>query len=348
MKAYFHHVGQKGAKEDFLKTIYSDVSIELVERSLPDSHASKQIILHTLYQQFPTGLFNCWGVPTGAKSVIKSLSSGDVVLLIESTAGLGSIPVLCQVKSYWNVALHELSHSLWGSGKFPFIFYFKTKIIDLTWHQFRLDIGYLENFRPSGNFYSIRDDRLDRFGGPAGYANHLLQKQPESPGKHEIKERNADFEVLDKSPESSDILDELEASQKDYQNLPKTEREAIIKSRIGQGQFRQKLLDFWKGCAVTSCDEVMILRASHIKPWRHCNNTERLDPYNGLLLLPNLDMLFDLGLISFTDEGTILISMHLNQQTLEKAGVHGDMCLRQVEEPHWKYLRFHRNQIFLP
>ena len=40
-----------------------------------------------------------------------------------------------------------------------------------------------------------------------------------------------------------------------------------------------------------------ILIASHIKPWRVSNNNERLDVYNGLLLLPNLDKLFDKGYI---------------------------------------------------
>ena len=32
-------------------------------------------------------------------------------------------------------------------------------------------------------------------------------------------------------------------------------------------------------------------KTSHIKPWRDADNQERLDAYNGLLLLPNYDKL---------------------------------------------------------
>jgi predicted restriction endonuclease len=53
--------------------------------------------------------------------------------------------------------------------------------------------------------------------------------------------------------------------------------------------------------------------ASHIKPWRASDNTERLDTYNGLLLLPNLDKAFDLGFITFTERGRIIVSNQLEE-----------------------------------
>ena len=52
----------------------------------------------------------------------------------------------------------------------------------------------------------------------------------------------------------------------------------------------------WGGrCAVTGLDLPLLLRASHIKPWRDSDNRERLDPYNGLLLSPSYDAAFDWG-----------------------------------------------------
>lgn len=62
------------------------------------------------------------------------------------------------------------------------------------------------------------------------------------------------------------------------EELP-TFREAPILSRVGQGLFREQLWRYRGACAVTGASCVEVLRASHIKPWRHASNRERLDPY---------------------------------------------------------------------
>lgn len=122
-----------------------------------------------------------------------------------------------------------------------------------------------------------------------------------------------------------------------------TEKENLIKSRVGQGDFREKLIKYWKGCSITNFKNIEILIASHIKPWSSSTNEERLDVYNGLLLIPNLDKLFDKGFISFDDSGKILISRSLKDYyTL---GVNRDMNIN-IEEKHKKYLSFHREQVF--
>ncbi|MDX1521473.1 MAG: HNH endonuclease signature motif containing protein, partial [Anaerolineae bacterium] len=84
----------------------------------------------------------------------------------------------------------------------------------------------------------------------------------------------------------SNPFHEIEQYQITYQDLSDTEREAIIQSRIGQGKFRTMLINYWQCCAVTGCQNETLLRASHIKPWRNSKNEERLDVYNGLLLIP--------------------------------------------------------------
>lgn len=81
-------------------------------------------------------------------------------------------------------------------------------------------------------------------------------------------------------------------------SLSVTEKEVLIKSRIGQGKFRQNLINYWQGCSVTQCDNYPLLMASHIMPWRKADNRQRIDLFNGLLLTPNLDKLFDKGFIS--------------------------------------------------
>jgi putative restriction endonuclease len=90
--------------------------------------------------------------------------------------------------------------------------------------------------------------------------------------------------------------------------LPETEKEALIKSRRGQGLFRQKVRRIERFCRVTRVDRPEHLIASHIKPWRECDNHDRLFEGNGLLLTPTIDHLFDRGFISFESNGELLIS----------------------------------------
>jgi putative restriction endonuclease len=146
--------------------------------------------------------------------------------------------------------------------------------------------------------------------------------------------------------EQPNILQEIEQFQDSYETLQETTREAVIQSRIGQGQFRILLVEYWRGCSVTGCQQTELLRASHIKPWRHSSNAERLDIYNGLLLLPNLDACFDSGLISFDDEGRIVISSQLDESTLVQLGINSNLKLLRVEQRHKDFLRFHRENIF--
>jgi predicted restriction endonuclease len=132
-----------------------------------------------------------------------------------------------------------------------------------------------------------------------------------------------------------------------YQKLPASEKDALVKARIGQGRFRDELISYWSTCAVTGCKEKVLLTASHIKPWAGGTTAERLDVFNGLLLSPALDCCFDCGLISFADDGKILISERLDLGDKTALGISANMRLRTVDLKHRPYLAFHRKHIFL-
>lgn len=152
----------------------------------------------------------------------------------------------------------------------------------------------------------------------------------------------------DKILEGDDIFQEIEKFNITHKELPETERKAIVQSRIGQGIFRSDLMKYWEEkCAITGCKLIKILKASHIKPWSRSNNTERLDVYNGLLLVPNLDDVFDKGYISFDDEGKIIISNLMSEDDRIKLDIHSEMRIRKIERKHIKYLEYHRQEIFL-
>lgn len=94
---------------------------------------------------------------------------------------------------------------------------------------------------------------------------------------------------ISNNPEVSPVIErQLKAIENDNE-IKASEKEAIIKARIGQGVFRQRLLDKYNGkCIITGINETTLLVASHIKPWRSANNYERISGENGLLLSPLL------------------------------------------------------------
>lgn len=128
-------------------------------------------------------------------------------------------------------------------------------------------------------------------------------------------------------------------------DLPRsTEAERFVVQRVGQNLFRSALLDYWQGrCCVTGLDIPGLLRASHIKPWAACNSDEeRLDVFNGLLLAPHIDALFDGGWVSFSDEGRVLISEALSADASARLGLTPEWTVANLKPRHRRYLDFHR------
>lgn len=109
----------------------------------------------------------------------------------------------------------------------------------------------------------------------------------------------------------------------DSRPLEESERNALVKQRIGQGWFRQQLAQRWKRCPLTNCSVPQLLIASHIVPWAQCQSAdERWSIDNGLLLAPAPDRLFDRGLISFDDTGRMLVkSAQVSPQELVSLGL---------------------------
>jgi putative restriction endonuclease len=127
-----------------------------------------------------------------------------------------------------------------------------------------------------------------------------------------------------------------------------TEAERVVVQRVGQNLFRAALLDYWQGrCCVTGLAVPELLRASHIRPWAKCeSDDERLDVFNGLLLAPHIDALFDGGWVSFFDDGRLLVSDALPRDAVATLGVIQSWALQGLKQEHRRYLAFHRQREF--
>ncbi|MCF6348789.1 MAG: HNH endonuclease [Flavobacteriaceae bacterium] len=148
------------------------------------------------------------------------------------------------------------------------------------------------------------------------------------------------------STDTSDIkklktqLNEIESNSQ----LTSEEKKILIKYRLGQSFFRKQLIRYWGGnCSVSKFSKTEILIASHIKPYSKCNDEEKYDIYNGLLLTSNYDKLFDNFLISFNNKGEIIISDSLSDEELKTLNI-SRFDFISIKKEHEKYLDFHRKK----
>jgi putative restriction endonuclease len=131
----------------------------------------------------------------------------------------------------------------------------------------------------------------------------------------------------------------LYAYQEEIAGLGDTEIDRVRKERIGQDVFRRALLRYWNGrCPLTGIAEPELLRASHIVAWADCaSDAERLDVHNGLLLAAHWDAAFDAGLVSFAEDGSVLVKHGLSDEARA--------TLRPQEAPPLPLTADHRRQL---
>uniref|UniRef100_UPI003FF015C7 HNH endonuclease n=1 Tax=[Lactobacillus] rogosae TaxID=706562 RepID=UPI003FF015C7 len=141
----------------------------------------------------------------------------------------------------------------------------------------------------------------------------------------------------------SDKVNEIE---KYTEELEGKEKEAVVKVRINQDKFREKLINKYKKCCLCNVNMNELLVASHIKPWSISDANEKLDIHNGLLMCPNHDKLFDRGYISFDDTGRILISEKLDDNNRMYMNITPTMKI-DITEENIKYIKYHRKNVFI-
>lgn len=122
----------------------------------------------------------------------------------------------------------------------------------------------------------------------------------------------------------------------------------IRRARDGQGKYREQLLEQCRFCPFTMISDERLLIASHIKPWAASELKEKTDPYNGYMLSPLYDRLFDRGFITFTPNRHIILSEFLSPYTWKQIGLKNDTFINALpmDEKRIEYLNFHHKSVF--
>lgn len=142
------------------------------------------------------------------------------------------------------------------------------------------------------------------------------------------------------------IEEDIQQDNISHSSIAETEKQQLVLARRGQGVFRQRLEDVETRCRITGISDKRVLVASHIMPWKVSNNYERLDGYNGFLLSPHVDKLFDKGWISFSDSGELLVSSKDIFSILLAWSIPLEQNVGKFTDQQRSYLAYHRAQIF--
>ncbi len=139
----------------------------------------------------------------------------------------------------------------------------------------------------------------------------------------------------------------IKKEEEEIENITnETEKLILSKARIGQGEYRKKLLELCPFCPITLVSDDRLLIASHIKPWASSNDFEKKDPKNGFMLTPTFDFLFDRGFLSFTNDKKTILSPFLSNMTYSKIGISDNKLFTHLPvEGRENYLEYHRTII---
>lgn len=160
--------------------------------------------------------------------------------------------------------------------------------------------------------------------------------------------KRKDFVTNKEDACNSAVIEDVQKIEEEVNslNVDGASKKAIINVRVNQGIFRERLLKKYSKCCMCDVETPSLLIASHIKPWVESEPEEKLDVYNGFLMCPNHDKLFDKGYITFYDDGKIKISEKLAENEKLSLNVNGQMRI-ELNESNKKYLKFHRENVFI-
>lgn len=239
-------------------------------------------------------------------------------------------------------------------------------------NPFDVDMGRAQPGGPRGWQVAVRFSELARVFNPRSHASEISPLLPE---KHSPLRTNGDAnpaiylasvprklaaalrrlmgEEIDARVDEitqragchfpDDVAEETLLQRTDLGPLEKID---LVRARRGQGVFRVNLEGVETSCRLTGLLDRRHLRAIHIKPWRLCDDAEKLDGCNGLLLSPHLEHLFVRGYISFSDMGELLVSRYLNPAVLDKWGLQLPRHVGEFRPQQCRYLDYHRAETF--
>lgn len=203
------------------------------------------------------------------------------------------------------------------------------------------------------NFASL--DPYHQSRGVSGMQNvSKLDKEIYSEFSSNWNDLSFESELLlsEKLPSEDSIVKEAEKEIR-FEEKIGADKIRSVKTRVNQAFFRKVIISIYDSkCAVSNIDLPELLVASHIIPWSK-NEKERVNPSNGICLSRLYDRVFDEGLMTISENYTMVFSNKLRNIKDKKAYntffenyEHQPINLPSKFYPNQEFLKFHRENIF--
>jgi hypothetical protein len=176
MDVFLQHVGSPGNR-DIEYTVTRPRRIDEIVNALTAGLERDWFMGPDLRSAFPSGSFNCWGVPPGAEARFKATKVGDLVLIFPQAGVNGALEQFGVVKVLCPLDCWEASQVLWpqtpGARLFPHLFFFASEVGYREWPTFLIDVDYSPDWDPRGWYRRIAPERFRKWGGASGYLEFL-------------------------------------------------------------------------------------------------------------------------------------------------------------------------------
>lgn len=149
-------------------------------------------------------------------------------------------------------------------------------------------------------------------------------------------------EVQDKLNEEVEIIDQILNDD----SLKEMVREQLVMAGLGQGKFGSRVEIVRAACRAPGISDGNFLIASHIRPWSVSSNDERSDGKIGLMLSPHINQLFDVGYISFNNDGSLIDSTVLQPKVLSAWSIDVSVNACRLNKHQSGYMAYHRKNAF--
>jgi hypothetical protein len=166
MNVFIMHVGHTNII-DIDYTMKRRRSIQEILDVLPDVAPERPYFANdrALHTAFPDGMFNCWGVPPGARPAFNRTEIGDLVLFAPwigvhdgGIYYIGVVRAICPHDCWY------ATKALWPQTPerrpFPLLFFFDAEFGFHDWYTFLDDVGIAHNWHPRGYYRRIQPRRL--------------------------------------------------------------------------------------------------------------------------------------------------------------------------------------------
>lgn len=219
-----------------------------------------------------------------------------------------------------------------------------------------IQLAELINRTPSAVAYKLVNfasfDPSLQARGIKGAANtSKLDKKVWNDFYHNMDDAIYNSEVLRAKFENKPIQSFVEFSER--RDFVGKEKSTYVKRRVKQSFFRKMILaSYNETCCITGIPKKELLIAGHIKPWS-LDESNRLNPQNGIAINSLHDKAFETGLITIDTNFQILICSQFlksKDKSIEyffKKYHHKKIILPSKFLPDKKFLEYHNDEKFI-